>query len=203
MILRFVFFIFANSILYSQSGYIRGTVLSELSEPLPGANVSIKETGTGAMTDMEGKFSIDGLYPGSYTLNISFIGYKRISKRYVITSDEDGQNFLEKLGLEDASEDDISYGQTFTDLVFKLDPDAVALRQVNVTGHELDKSLSDISKQTIFFRPNCIEVLIAPTTPPAGPERIRSLHFNLESSTSPPLDCIILRGISPVNSFNF
>ena len=140
MMLRFVLFILVNGILYAQSGYIRGTVLSELSEPLPGANVSIKETGTGAMTDMEGKFSIDGLYPGSYTLNISFIGYKRISKTYVITSDEDGQNFLEKLGLEDSSEDDLSYGETFSELVFKLDPDAVALRQVNVTGHELDKS---------------------------------------------------------------
>ena len=97
MMLRFVLFILVNGIFYAQSGYIRGTVLSELSEPLPGANVSIKETGTGAMTDMEGKFSIDGLYPGSYTLNISFIGYKRISKTYVITSDEDGQNFLEKV----------------------------------------------------------------------------------------------------------
>ena len=77
MILRLFLLILVNGLLYAQSGYIRGTVLSELSEPLPGANVSIKETGTGAMTDMEGKFSIDGLYPGSYTLNISFIGYKR------------------------------------------------------------------------------------------------------------------------------
>ena len=182
MILRFVLFILFNGILCAQSGYIRGTVLSELSEPLPGANVSIKETGTGAMTDMEGKFSIDGLFPGSYTLNISFIGYKRISKTYVITSDEDGQNFLEKLGLEDAGEEDISYGETFTDLVFKLDPDAVALRQVNVTGHELDKSLSDISKQTIF-----------------GPSKIRESYMTVGAS----VDAVSIKDIKMSPALNF
>ena len=66
--------IFLNIILHAQNGHIRGTVLSELSEPLAGANIYLKETNTGAMTDVTGKFSIDGLYPGSYTLNISYIG---------------------------------------------------------------------------------------------------------------------------------
>ncbi|MAQ87883.1 MAG: hypothetical protein CMG23_06840, partial [Candidatus Marinimicrobia bacterium] len=142
--------IFLNILLHAQNGHISGTVLSELSEPLAGANIYLKETNTGAMTDMEGSFSIDGLYPGSYTINISYIGYKRITMTYVITSDEDNQNYLDKLGLQDIDEDNISYGEKFSDVIFKLEPDAVALRQVNVTGHELDKSLSDISKQTIF-----------------------------------------------------
>ena len=174
--------IFLNILLHAQNGHIRGTVLSELSEPLAGANIYLKETNTGEMTDSEGKFSIDGLYPGSYTLNISYIGYKRRTEAYVITSDEDSQNYLEKLGLEDVQDDDISYGNSFSDLTYKLKPDAVALRQVNVTGHELDKSLSDISKQTIF-----------------GPSKIRESYMTVGAS----VDRVSIKDIKMSPALNF
>ena len=74
-----------NVALYSQEGFIKGTVLSEILEPLAGANISIEETTMGAMTDMQGEFLIKELSPGSYTLNIGYIGYKNISQTYSIT----------------------------------------------------------------------------------------------------------------------
>ena len=177
--------IIVNTIVFSQQGFIRGTVLSEISEPLIGANVAIEETSTGAMTDADGNFSIDGLDPGSYKVSITYIGYKKISRTYVITAGEDigDENYLDKLGIaEDATDDDIAYGETHSGLRFILEPDAVALRQVDVTGHELEKSLSDIAKQTIF-----------------GPSKIRESYMTVGSS----VDAVSIKDIRMSPSLNF
>ena len=141
-----------NVFVIAQNGHIRGIVKSDLFEPLPGANVFIEGTALGTMTDSLGTFSLDNLYPGSYTIKVGYIGYKSFSKKYVITetSIESNTNYLDKLGLEEnLNEDDAVAGKVHSNQTFILKPDAVALRQVNVTGHELEKSLSDILKQTI------------------------------------------------------
>jgi len=61
----------------SQStGTISGTVLdAQTREPLPLANVVIKETQRGTATDERGNFTIADLAPGSYTLVVSIVGH--------------------------------------------------------------------------------------------------------------------------------
>ncbi|MFL2603589.1 MAG: TonB-dependent receptor domain-containing protein [Flavobacteriaceae bacterium] len=60
---------------YSQYG-ITGTVIDgDFNEPLPFANVLVKETGDGVTTDFDGKYSIE-LSSGNYTLIFSFVGYE-------------------------------------------------------------------------------------------------------------------------------
>mgnify|MGYP001254285267 CR=1 FL=1 len=49
---------------------------------MPGANVAIKELGIGSITNAEGYFSIKGLEAATYTLDITYIGYKKISKSF-------------------------------------------------------------------------------------------------------------------------
>lgn len=57
-----------------QSGKrISGVVTDHTGEPVIGANVSIKGTTTGTITDLDGKFSLD--VPANATLLISYIGY--------------------------------------------------------------------------------------------------------------------------------
>lgn len=56
---------------YSQ---IKGTVLNESSEPLPGVSVSLKGSQTGTATDKDGRYDLDVNTSG--TLVFSFIGYK-------------------------------------------------------------------------------------------------------------------------------
>ncbi len=51
---------------------------AETQEPLPFANVVIKGSGKGAVADSNGRFYIDAVCPGSYTIECSFIGYKTI-----------------------------------------------------------------------------------------------------------------------------
>ena len=52
---------------------VSGTVLSEENEPLPGANVIIKGTTNGTVTDIAGNYSLDA--PEDGTLVFSYVGY--------------------------------------------------------------------------------------------------------------------------------
>ena len=62
---------------YAQSGSIGGVISdNDTYEALPGANVVIKGTSRGSTTDINGVFTLSELTPGSYALEISFIGYE-------------------------------------------------------------------------------------------------------------------------------
>ncbi|MEE4196966.1 MAG: TonB-dependent receptor [Bacteroidales bacterium] len=74
VIFLFVLFIFP---VYAQQT-ISGVVKNQQGEPLVGANVSIKETYRGTATNMNGEFKLSKLKPDSYTIMISYIGYKTL-----------------------------------------------------------------------------------------------------------------------------
>ena len=57
----------------AQSQHITGTVVDEFGEPVIGANIRVKGTTKGAITDFDGKFSLDAK-PGEI-LEVSFVGY--------------------------------------------------------------------------------------------------------------------------------
>lgn len=59
---------------------VSGEVKDESGTALIGANVVLKGTNKGALTDANGKFTIAGVAQGKYTLTISFVGYKTISQ---------------------------------------------------------------------------------------------------------------------------
>lgn len=61
----------------SFKGLIKGVVTDSSSgEPLPGANVLIKGTSIGAATNLKGEFTLPKILPGTYTIKITYIGYK-------------------------------------------------------------------------------------------------------------------------------
>ncbi|MEO5889974.1 MAG: carboxypeptidase-like regulatory domain-containing protein, partial [Ferruginibacter sp.] len=63
------------SSLLAQQKIVNGTVTSETGEPLQGVSVQLKNAGTGAFTDKNGKFSI--VVPDNAAiLVVSFIGYQ-------------------------------------------------------------------------------------------------------------------------------
>ena len=59
---------------FAQGKTVTGTVVDGTGEPLIGVSVQVKGTSTGAITDLDGKFSIPNVSAGS-TLVVSYIGY--------------------------------------------------------------------------------------------------------------------------------
>jgi len=58
-------------------GTVYGVVTDSLTgEALPGANVYLVGTGKGSATDLEGRYRITGIAPGTYTLRVSYLSYQ-------------------------------------------------------------------------------------------------------------------------------
>ncbi|MFN2126576.1 MAG: TonB-dependent receptor, partial [Anaerolineales bacterium] len=75
--LLFICLIFLAELTFAQSGSISGRISdNDTYEALPGANIVIKGTSKGTTTDIDGKFNLGELTPGSYALEISFVGYE-------------------------------------------------------------------------------------------------------------------------------
>lgn len=64
----------ASTAVYAQRVTITGTVTDDKGNPLPGATVQVKGTSVGALTDLNGRFSVETDGPGS-VLSCSFVGY--------------------------------------------------------------------------------------------------------------------------------
>ena len=95
-----VILLFIASFLYAASdGKIEGFVFdSQNNEPLPGANVFLKGTTYGAVTDLKGKFVISLVPAGEYALVIRYLGY---NEKTVDISVKDGQSLrLEAIKLD-------------------------------------------------------------------------------------------------------
>jgi len=61
---------------HAQTGTLAGTVTeASTGNPLPGANVVIEGTPIGTSTDVEGRYTITDVEPGTYTLRATFVGY--------------------------------------------------------------------------------------------------------------------------------
>ena len=73
-----------TSIAWAQQGKIAGVIVDkENGETIIGANVLVDGTGIGSSTDLEGKYIINALAPGSYTLVVSYIGYNMVTVQNV------------------------------------------------------------------------------------------------------------------------
>lgn len=66
----------ASAPLFAQNATLTGVIYDkESGETLPGATVLIVGTYLGASTDMDGKYTIEDIKPGDYSVKVSFIGY--------------------------------------------------------------------------------------------------------------------------------
>ncbi|MCK7557292.1 TonB-dependent receptor [Chitinophaga sedimenti] len=69
-------------------GIIRGTVLTSDGTPAPGVTIQIVERKKGEVTNSEGVYIIRRLPAGTYTLQISLIGYETISETVMVEEDK-------------------------------------------------------------------------------------------------------------------
>ncbi len=77
----FLFLLFISAIGYSQSYTVSGYVTdSKTGETLIGVTVVLKSTQQGITTDGNGYFRMSSIKPGEYTLQFSYVGYKKVEK---------------------------------------------------------------------------------------------------------------------------
>ncbi len=82
-------------LLAQQMGKVAGKVTdSKTGEPLPGANVLLKGTFIGASTDVDGTFSFEAP-EGSYTLQVTFVGYATKEAAVTVTAGQTTRLALE------------------------------------------------------------------------------------------------------------
>ncbi|WP_373941560.1 TonB-dependent receptor [Polaribacter sejongensis] len=117
--------IFANA----QSLTLKGKVVDEHNESLPGATILVKENNKGTSTNFDGKFQLN-LLKGDYTIQVSFIGYNTVSKEISL----DKNNKIE----------------------FTLVPNATVLEEVLVSAVRVNADVpvtfSNLSKKEIATR---------------------------------------------------
>ena len=83
------FFFFCFSMLYGQTGTIRGFVYEkETGEPVMFTNVVLKGTSFGAATDVNGYYAISKVTPGDYVLYVSSLGFETVSINVSVKSNE-------------------------------------------------------------------------------------------------------------------
>ena len=71
------FFIIPSGLRAQKTASIYGVVTEqETGEPLVGVNILIKGTYYGVATDEQGRFRIDGISPGVYSIRVTMMGYK-------------------------------------------------------------------------------------------------------------------------------
>ena len=89
MRLILIFFASVLPLLATAQGAIRGKITDgQTGESLIGANAFVEGTTKGAMADLDGNYSLDGLAPGTYQVTGRFIGYAPITESVTITGDE-------------------------------------------------------------------------------------------------------------------
>ena len=75
---------------FAQTGSVKGTLTDKQmnNEPLPFANVLIKDSSKGTTSDFDGLYTIDDLAPGTYVVEFSFVGYQSIEKTIAISANQ-------------------------------------------------------------------------------------------------------------------
>ncbi|MEH0155095.1 TonB-dependent receptor [Limibacter armeniacum] len=65
---------------FAQTAALRGSILDESNLPFPGAIVLVEELSKGTVTDVNGRYTLTDIPAGDYSIKVSYLGYKPVSK---------------------------------------------------------------------------------------------------------------------------
>ncbi|WP_115461162.1 TonB-dependent receptor [Winogradskyella aurantiaca] len=89
-----ILLIFSPWILKAQNtGEIFGRVLDEKNIPVAGASVLLENTIKGAQTDIDGRYLVTGIEPGSYNLIVSYLGYETQTKYNILVKSKGNPSY--------------------------------------------------------------------------------------------------------------
>lgn len=133
---------------------ITGTILDSKGEPIIGANVVVKGGANGAITDIDGKFTLENIRKGNI-IQISYIGYVTQEITY-----NDQTNLLINLKEDLQTLDEVvvvGYGiqkkVNLTGSVVSVDMDKIKTRQVSQTSMALQGAVPGLTIQQTSGQP--------------------------------------------------
>jgi outer membrane receptor for ferrienterochelin and colicin len=157
IIKKLLIFVFFNLLLFislhGQTGVISGTVYDKAnSESLIGTTIMIEGTATGTTSDIEGKFSIPNVKPGTYNLKISYVSYApKVIENVKVTP---GYTTSVKVELE---ENAVSLGdinvtairKTNTEISMITDIKANAFISTGISAQQISKTLDKDASEVV------------------------------------------------------
>lgn len=81
-----LFLVFGFAVAQTQTGNIKGIISDENGIYVPGANIYIKTLNKGTISNFDGQFTLVGVPEGTYTLQISYIGYRNVDQKVSVVS---------------------------------------------------------------------------------------------------------------------
>lgn len=91
---------------------VRGRIMGDKGAPLAGASVSLKPLAIGTSTNESGQFVFPNVPAGNYLLEISSVGYSKISKKITVANEVVSLTFKMELAQVEEKEIVISTGYT-------------------------------------------------------------------------------------------
>lgn len=93
---KIVFFILCltSFVSFSQTtSGLKGRILDETNQPLPGATITITSLNTGVSANFNGNYELLNIPSGNYDIQVSFLGYQTLSEKITITNAIQVKNF--------------------------------------------------------------------------------------------------------------
>ena len=85
--ITFFLFLFVSVLANAQKFSVLGKIVNKNQEALPGATILVKETNQGTSSDLNGAFKLN-LENGTYTIRISYVGFKTVEKNIRLNEDK-------------------------------------------------------------------------------------------------------------------
>lgn len=143
---------FATSAWAQSTASVRGTVTDESTNNfLPGAEISLQGTSYRARSGSDGRYRLDGVPPGTYTLAVSYIGYEDYS--HEITIDDTGAvNYpIALVGSVRISDEIVVQGARFGESK-ALNDQKEAANIKNIISEEMIQSFPDLNTAEVLQR---------------------------------------------------
>lgn len=125
-------FILLSELILAQTGRIHGTITAD-GVPIAFAQLVVEGTSSGAVTNNAGEYDVRGLSYASYTISVSYLGYKKIYNHFTL----------------DQNNSDVSLNFNLSETVLNLDHIVVTGTKTNKTQTQSPVLVGVISSQTL------------------------------------------------------
>jgi len=181
-----------SGLTYAQSGIIKGNVSdNDTGEPLPGVNISLKNSNKGVVTDFDGNYTISITNPKGKELVFSYVGYNSIIK----TLKGGNQQINLKLKPSNTALKEV----VVTALGIKKEQKALGYSLTNIKGDDLTKTNTTSAMTALQGKVAGVNISTT-STGAAGSSRVIIRGASSLTGSNQPL--YVIDGIPIINNTN-